>query len=97
MHGGGMNASGINMGGALTPYNRHGVGVGYPVRGTELTGLAGVAGASAMTAAQGSMSRPWATDLYEDFSLLSALGPPFSGFAIKRCQGFVRCDMDIGK
>jgi hypothetical protein len=34
---------------------------------------------------------------YSDFgdaSLLS-LGSPFSGFAIKRCQGFVRCDLDI--
>ncbi|KAG5190264.1 hypothetical protein JKP88DRAFT_192274, partial [Tribonema minus] len=30
-----------------------------------------------------------------DFSLLSGLGSPFSTYSIKRCQGFVRCDMDI--
>eukprot|EP00611_Tribonema_gayanum_P027332 TRINITY_DN6727_c0_g1_i1.p2 TRINITY_DN6727_c0_g1~~TRINITY_DN6727_c0_g1_i1.p2 ORF type:complete len:133 (-),score=13.11 TRINITY_DN6727_c0_g1_i1:97-495(-) len=29
-----------------------------------------------------------------DFSLLSGLGSPFSTYSIKRCQGFVRCDMD---
>ena len=44
---------------------------------------------------QPTMSRPWAKNIYDDLSLLSALGPPFSGFRVKRCQGFVRCDMDI--
>mmetsp|Transcript_3135 Transcript_3135/g.4828 ORF Transcript_3135/g.4828 Transcript_3135/m.4828 type:complete len:430 (+) Transcript_3135:153-1442(+) len=32
---------------------------------------------------------------YNDYDLLSHFSIPFSNFSIKRCQGFVRCDMDI--
>ncbi|KAG5181142.1 hypothetical protein JKP88DRAFT_257971 [Tribonema minus] len=71
----------VELGGPLWPFNHNLEGWATPPPG-QLPHLYGE---------PGDMER----QQYDELSLLNNIMAPFSPYSIKRCQGFIRCDMDI--